>query len=320
MTTKLGIIMDPIDTLHYKKDSSLAMLWAAQDRGWDLFYMEQSDLYIEDGVAKANMSSLSVYRDPDNYYSLGEKESVALASLDIILMRKDPPFDQEYIYSTYILEAAEKEGVLVVNRPQALRDCNEKVFATHFPEFCPPHLVTADAATIRGFLAKYKDIILKPLDGMGGTSIFRVTTGDPNIGVIIETLTEYGVKTIMAQQFIPEITQGDKRILMVDGEPIPYCLARIPAKGETRGNLAAGGKGVAQPLSPQDFKIARAIGPELLARGILFAGLDVIGNFLTEINVTSPTCIREIDQTFDTDIAGDLMAALSLKLNARDDR
>jgi len=320
MTTKLGIIMDPIESLSYKKDSSLAMLWAAQDRGWELYYMEQNDLYIEDGVAKANMAPLSVFRDPDDYYSLGEKEAQVLASLDVILMRKDPPFDQEYIYSTYILEAAERAGALVVNRPQALRDCNEKVFATHFPMYSPPHLVTADASTIRRFLGTYKDIILKPLDGMGGTAIFRVTEQDPNIGVIIETLTEYGTKTIMAQKFIPEITQGDKRILMVDGEPVPYCLARIPAKGETRGNLAAGGRGVAQPLSARDFEIARAVGPALVARGILFAGLDIIGDFMTEINVTSPTCIREIDQTYATDIAGDLMAALATKLSARDDR
>ncbi len=320
MTIKLGIIMDPIASINYKKDSSLAMLWAAQDRGWTLYYMEQSDLFIEDGIAKANMSQLRVYRDPDNFYNLDESESLVLSSLDIILMRKDPPFDQEYIYSTYILEIAERTGVIVVNRPQTLRDCNEKVFATLFPELTPQHVVTASDKTIRRFIAHHKDVILKPLDGMGGTSIFRVTAEDPNIGVIIETLTQYGKSTIMAQKFIPEITLGDKRVLMIDGVAVPFSLARIPAKGETRGNLAAGGKGVAQPLSERDWEIAHRVGPELVARGILFAGLDIIGDYLTEINITSPTCIREIDNAYHTDIAGDLMESLALKLKERVDR
>ena len=320
MTTKLGIIMDPIASINYKKDSSLAMLWAAQDRGWSLYYMEQSDLYIEDGIAKANMSRLNVYRDPDHFYDMDEAESLPLSSLDIILMRKDPPFDQEYIYTTYILEVAERQGVLVSNRPQSLRDCNEKIFATHFPELSPAHVVTANDKTLRRFIAQHSDVILKPLDGMGGTSIFRVTSEDPNIGVIIETLTNYGKSTIMAQKFIPEITKGDKRVLVVDGIPVPFCLARIPAKGETRGNLAAGGTGVAQPLSVRDWEIAHQVGPELVARGILFAGLDIIGDYLTEINITSPTCIREIDNAFHTDIASDYMESLALKLSERIDR
>jgi len=230
-------------------------------------------------------------------------------------MRKDPPFDTEFIYATYMLERAEEEGVLIVNKPQSLRDANEKLFTAWFSEFTPDTIVTRDAKRIRAFHQLKQDIILKPLDGMGGTSIFRVKKDDPNVGVIIETLTSYGQQYAMAQAFIPEITQGDKRILVVDGEPVPYALARIPMKGETRGNLAAGGSGVAQPLSESDWKIARAIGPELKKRGLIFVGLDVIGDKLTEINVTSPTCIKEIEAAFDVSITGMLMDAIEARIS-----
>ena len=230
-------------------------------------------------------------------------------------MRKDPPFDGEFIYSTYILELAEQAGVLIANKPQSLRDCNEKVFATHFPELMSPTMVTRSADLLRHFHQQHKDVIFKPLDGMGGSSIFRLRQDDPNVSVIIETLTNHGRQQIMAQKFIPDITEGDKRILMIDGEPVPYCLARIPAKGETRGNLAAGGRGETRPLSDNDFAIARQIGPELKKRGLYFVGLDVIGSCLTEINVTSPTCVREISRDSGIDIASQLISTLLAKLD-----
>lgn len=291
---KLGIVMDPISEINIKKDSSFAMLMAAQERGYQLFYMEMADLAIVNGVAMGNMRPLKVMNDANHWFELGEAKDTPLSELNVVLMRKDPPFDTEYIYATYMLERAEEQGVLIVNKPQSLRDANEKLFTAWFSEFTPETIVTRDANRIRAFHQAKGDIILKPLDGMGGTSIFRVKQDDPNLGVIIETLTQYGNQYAMAQAFIPEITKGDKRILVVDGEPVPYALARIPKKGETRGNLAAGGSGVAQPLSDSDWKIARAIGPELKKRGLIFVGLDVIGDKLTEINVTSPTCIREI--------------------------
>jgi glutathione synthase len=317
MTIKLGVVMDPIDRLNYKKDSTLAMLWAAQARDWQLYYMEQPDLYLEQGVARARMAHLTVFHDPDAWHALGEFEHRDLAELDVILMRKDPPFDNEYVYTTYILEAAERLGTLVVNRCQSLRDCNEKVFATQFPQCCPPVLVTADNDRLKAFHLQHEDVIFKPLDGMGGSSIFRVKPGDPNLNVILETLTEFGERTIMAQRFIPEIVEGDKRILMIRGKPVPYCLARVPLSGETRGNLAAGGAGRAQPLSERDQWIAEQVGPALVEKGLLFVGLDVIGNYLTEINVTSPTCIREIDNAYDLDIAGQLMDCISGELKHR---
>ena len=314
MTIKLGVVMDPIADIHYKKDSTLAMLWAAQARDWQLFYMEQKDLYLEQGVARARMSHLTVFHDPESWFSLDQPHDRDLAELDVILMRKDPPFDNEYIYSTYILEEAERKGTLVVNRCQSLRDCNEKVFATHFPQCCPPVLVSADQGRLKAFYQEFEDVIYKPLDGMGGTAIFRVRPGDPNLSVILEMLTEHGQKTIMAQQFIPEISEGDKRLLMINGEPVPYCLARVPLVGETRGNLAAGGTGRAQPLSDRDRWIAAEVGPSLREKGMLFAGLDIIGDYLTEINVTSPTCIREIDDAHDLDIGGRLMDCIAGQL------
>jgi len=312
---KLGIVMDPISDINIKKDSSFAMLLEAQARGYQLFYMEMHDLAMVNGKAMANMRELSVKQDANQWFTLGESVDTPLAELDVILMRKDPPFDTEFIYATYMLERAEEEGVLIVNKPQSLRDANEKLFTAWFSEFTPDTIVTRDAKRIRAFHQLKQDIILKPLDGMGGTSIFRVKKDDPNVGVIIETLTSYGQQYAMAQAFIPEITQGDKRILVVDGEPVPYALARIPMKGETRGNLAAGGSGVAQPLSESDWKIARAIGPELKKRGLIFVGLDVIGDKLTEINVTSPTCIKEIEAAFDVSITGMLMDAIEARIS-----
>lgn len=292
----------------------MAMLWAASDRGWQLSYMRQQDLYQSGGEPRARVRPLEVFRDTDDYYQLGEAEDINLGELDVILMRKDPPFDNEFIYSTYILEAAERLGTLVVNKPQSLRDCNEKMFATQFPECCPPLVVSRDNEILRDFHRQHKDVIFKPLDGMGGTSIFRVKENDPNLGVILETLTDFGGQSIMAQRFLSDITKGDKRILLVDGEPVDYCLARIPSQGETRGNLAAGGTGRAQPITERDRWIANQVGPTLREKGLLFVGIDVIGDYLTEINVTSPTCVREIDNAYDLDIGGSLMDVISRKL------
>ncbi|RRJ82714.1 glutathione synthase [Aestuariirhabdus litorea] len=311
MSVQLGIVMDPIDQIHFKKDSSLAMLLAAQQRGWTLHYMEQKDLFQQAGEACGMMRPLSVAADPHNWFSLGDAQPRPLAELDVILMRKDPPFDNEFIYSTYLLEQAEQQGTLVVNRPQSLRDCNEKLFATLFPDCTPPTLVARRADLLKAFAATHEDVIYKPLDGMGGSSVFRVTKGDPNLSVILETLTQHGRSQIMAQRYIPEILDGDKRILLINGEPIPYCLARIPASGETRGNLAAGGRGVGRPLSERDWEIARRVGPTLREKGLLFVGIDVIGDYLTEINVTSPTCIRELDDQFGLDIGGQLMDTIA---------
>lgn len=317
MPIRLGVIMDPIETINSKKDSSLAMLWAANDRGWQLDYMRQEDLYLDGGQPMASTRNLEVFKDLNNFYTLGETSTTSLAEFDVLLMRKDPPFDNEYIYSTYILEAAERLGTLIVNKPQSLRDHNEKIFATQFADCCPPLLVSRDTARLRAFHQQHKDVIFKPLDGMGGASIFRAKEDDPNVGVILETLTQHGSQTIMAQRYIPEIKDGDKRILMINGDPIPYSLARIPAKGETRGNLAAGGSGRPQPLSDRDREIAERVGPSLRERGLIFVGLDIIGDYLTEINVTSPTCIREIDAVYNTDIAGRLMNEIELLLNQR---
>ncbi|MDF3868683.1 glutathione synthase [Pseudomonas denitrificans (nom. rej.)] len=317
MSVRLGIVMDPIAQISFKKDSSLAMLLAAQARGWQLFYMEQQDLYQKENVARGRMRPLKVFYDPAHWFELEDEVDQPLSDLDVILMRKDPPFDNEFVYSTYLLEQAETAGTLVVNRPQSLRDCNEKYFATLFPQCAPPTVVSRRSDILREFAAEHRDIILKPLDGMGGSMIFRHREGDPNLSVILETLTRHGQEQVMAQRYLPAIKDGDKRILMIDGEPVEYCLARIPAQGETRGNLAAGGRGVAQPLTERDRWIAAQVGPELRKRGLLFVGLDVIGENLTEINVTSPTCIREIDAAYDTRIGERLMAVIDEKLKAR---
>lgn len=310
----LGVVMDNIAHIHFKKDTTLAMLQAAQRAGFELFYMELSDLSIIQGIAHGNMAPLEVFNDSNQWFKRGESELRPLETLDVILMRKDPPFDSQYIYATYVLEAAESKGCLVVNKPQSLRDCNEKVFATQFSQCCPPVTVARDQRQLRAFHKEHGDVIYKPLDGMGGSGIFRCKPDDPNVSVIIETLTNQGREFIMAQRFIPEITQGDKRILVVDGKAVPYCLARIPADGETRGNLAAGGRGVAQPISDRDRWIVEQVAPTLVEKGLMFVGLDIIGDYLTEINVTSPTCVREIDAAYDTDIGGDLMKAIIRKL------
>lgn len=304
--------MDPIASIQYKKDTTLALLWAASDRGWQLFYMTQEGLAIRDGIPTGIAQELGVYRNPNRWFDFKTPpEERPLADFDAILMRKDPPFDMNYIYSTYVLEAARDAGVLVINDPASLRDCNEKIFATQFPQCCPPTLVSANAGQLSAFAAQYGDIVLKPLDGMGGQGVFRVLRGDLNLGVIIETLSQHGRRPIMAQVFIPEIDRGDKRILMVNGEPVPYCLARIPRAGESRGNLAAGGRGEVQPLSARDHWIASEVGPELRRRDLLFVGLDVIGDYLTEINVTSPTCLREIEDAQSSGIADKLMDVIS---------
>lgn len=279
--------------------------------------MEQSDLSLDQGLARATVRRLSVEDNPESWFEVGSPQDIALSDLDVVLMRKDPPFDMDFIYSTYILEAAQREGTLVVNDPRSLRDCNEKLFATQFPQCCPPLIVAASAARLKAFHAEHGDVILKPLDGMGGASIFRVKAGDPNLSVIIETLTNHGRQQIMAQKFLPEIVDGDKRILMVDGVPAEYGLARIPMSGETRGNLAAGGSGVAMPLTDRERWICSQVAPVLREKGLLFVGLDVIGDYLTEINVTSPTCVRELDRAHQLDIAGDLMEAIASKLAAR---
>lgn len=300
---KLGVVMDPIARINIKKDTTFAMLLAAQRRHWSLHYMEQGDLFLRDGRTFAQTQTLSVQDSAEHWFDLGAAETTALDTLDIILLRKDPPFDTEYLYTTQLLERVAMAGVQVINKPQALRDCNEKLFASWFPQCTPPTLVTCNAQALRAFIAEHGDTIFKPLHGMGGASVFRLRSGDPNINVVIETLTQHGTRLIMAQRFIPEISAGDKRILMIDGEPVPYALARIPAAGETRGNLAAGGRGVGVPLSARDRWICAEVGPELRARGLLFVGLDVIGDYLTEINVTSPTCARELDALYGLNIA-----------------
>jgi len=306
--------MDPIESINPKKDSTLAMMRAADKKGWKMFYMEQKDIFTRNGKAYGLVQELTLCENKQDWYQLSEKFKITLAELHVIMMRKDPPFDNEYIYSTYILELAENQGSLIVNKPQSLRDANEKLYTALFPQCCPETLVTRSETLFREFLAEHKDIIFKPLDGMGGTSIFRVRHDDPNIGVIIETLTDYGQQLAMAQKFIPEITEGDKRILVINGKPVPFALARIPAKGETRGNLAAGGRGVSVPLSEKDYWIVEQVAATLVKKGLIFVGLDVIGDYLTEINVTSPTCIQELDMANDLDIAGQLMDCIETKL------
>jgi glutathione synthase len=313
----LGVVMDPIGHIKPYKDTTLAMLLAAQARGWRLSYMEQPDLYLVQGEARARCRELKVRDDTKDWFELGQESDTSLAgTLDAILMRKDPPFDMEYVYTTYILERAETAGVKVVNRPQALRDANEKAFTAWFPQCCPPTLINSDMARIRTFLKEHKKIVVKPLEGMGGTMIFVLEEGDANTSVILETLTHYGTRLAVAQKYLPEIKQGDKRILLIDGEPVPYALARVPAPGESRGNLAAGGKGVGVALSERDRWIAAQVGPTLREKGLMFVGLDVIGDWLTEINVTSPTCVRELDAIYKLDIAGQLMDKLAAKFGA----
>ncbi|MCK5477647.1 MAG: glutathione synthase [Methylococcales bacterium] len=307
MTIKLGMVMDSIDHINIKKDTSFAMLLEAQSRNWELHYMELNDLYLSNGTPNARTRTLCVQRDNNNWYQFIKEQDIPLHQLDTIIMRKDPPFNQEYIYATYLLEQAERLGTYVVNKPQSLRDANEKLFTAWFPQCCADTLVAREPERFKNFLLKHKEIILKPLDGMGGTSIFHIRENDPNLSVILEMMTEYSTRYIMAQRYLPEIKDGDKRILLVNGEPIPYALARIPAKGETRGNLAAGGSAEGRKLTERDLWIANQVGPTLKEKGLVFAGIDVIGDYLTEINVTSPTCVQELDKQFGLNISGQLM-------------
>lgn len=311
---KLAVVMDPITAIQVHKDTTLAILLAAKKRGWQLYYLEPRDLFLAGETAMGRVQRLNVFDDVDCWHHLDDSKQMPLAELDVILMRKDPPFDNQYIYCTYILETAQQQGCLVVNDPQSLRDCNEKIFATQFPQCLPPLIVSSDPTCLKEFYKEHQDVIFKPLDGMGGASVFRCQPNEPNLSVILEVLTQYGRQFIMGQRYIPEITQGDKRILVVDGKAIPYVLARIPAHGETRANLAAGGSGHPQPLSENDQWIVDQVTPTLLAKKLLFVGLDVIGNYLTEINVTSPTCAREIDRAYDTDIGGRLLLAIEERL------
>ncbi|MGB0323451.1 MAG: glutathione synthase [Luminiphilus sp.] len=315
MALRIGVLMDPIATINTKKDTTLGLLRAASAAGHQLTYLEQADLTVRNGETMASLRSLTVYDDDTAWYAMGERYDASLSTLDVVLMRKDPPFDMEFFYTTQLLEDAERRGTLIVNRCASLRDCNEKLFATQFPECCPPLLVSRDPTALKAFHAEHGDVIFKPLDGMGGQSIFRVKENDPNLNVILETLTDNGGVTIMAQQYLPAIKDGDKRVLMINGEAVPFCLARLPMAGENRGNLAAGGSGIVQPLSDRDRWIAEKVGPTLREKGLLFVGLDIIGDYLTEINVTSPTCMREIDRAKNTQIAEQLIACIEREVS-----
>lgn len=310
----VAVLMDPIDQINTLKDSSFAMMLEAQRREHTVLYFEQRHLYQLDSISRAKVRPVKLKDSTSDWFELGEFSDIALHDIDVVLMRKDPPFDLEYIYTTHLLEQAERQGTLVINRCAALRDHSEKLATALYPELCPPSLTSRAMQDFVGFLEKHQDIIIKPLDGMGGASIFRITANDPNKYVILETLTNHNSQYAIAQRFIPEITQGDKRILVIDGEAIPYALARIPKKGENRGNLAAGGSGVGVELSDNDFKIVETVAPLLRSQGIMFAGLDVIGDYLTEINITSPTCIRELDKLYDLNISAQLFDRIEQKL------
>ena len=319
--TRLGVVMDPIGDIKYAKDSTLAMLLAAQTRGFELTYLEQRDLSLRDGVAFGQARPLTVRADSQNWFTLGEPRLLRLGDLDCLLMRKDPPFDTEYIYTTYVLERAEEQGALVVNRPQGLRDMNEKVYTAWFPQCCAPTLITRSMPEMEAFLREHGKIVCKPLDGMGGRSIFVLERQDKNMNVVFETLTGYGERFAIVQRYIPDIVDsGDSRVLLIDGEPVPHALARIPTANDNRGNLAAGARGVGRALNDRDRWLAQQIGPALAAKGMLFVGLDVIGGYVTEINVTSPTGIRELDKQFGTQIGDLLMEAIERRLRARAER
>lgn len=309
--------MDPVGDINIRKDSTFAMMLEAQRRGYELRYMEPGDLWVKGGEPRASWRPITVRDDADDWFELGAAADEPLADLDVLLMRRDPPFDMDYVQLTYALELAEAAGVLVVNRPQALRDANEKFFITHFPQCCAPFAIARQARRLRAFAEANGPCVVKPLDGMGGESIFQLNPGDPNFKVILETITANDRDLVMVQQYIPEITEGDKRILLVDGEPVPYALARLPGAGDFRGNLAKGGSGKGVPLSERDRWICAEVAPTLRDMGILFAGLDVIGDWLTEINVTSPTCIRELDAEYGLNIAGQLFEAIEARLGGR---
>ena len=311
---KIGIIMDPIGSITPYKDSSLAMLLEAERRGAEIHYFEQKDVRLLSGTAMGQSTLLQVRDDNDDWYTLGDRQDVALGDLDAILMRKDPPFDMEYVYTTYILDRAAQQGALIVNAPQSLRDMNEKAYTAWFPELTPRTLITRSMDDMKAFLEEHDHVVAKPLDGMGGRSIFVIRKGDKNANVVFETLTDYGKQFAMAQVYIPEITAGDKRILLIEGEPVPYALARIPSDEDNRGNMVAGAVAVGQAMSARDHEICEAVGPVLREAGVLFAGIDVIGDYLTEVNVTSPTGIRELDKQFDLNIAGLMFDAIERKL------
>lgn len=314
MNIQLGVIMDPITAIHVEKDSTFAMLLEAQRRKWSIFYMEQKDLILKQGNVWARMHELRVQDDKSHWYEFGKEKIQEVGKLDVVLMRKDPPVNTEYLYATQLLDLVEKAGALVVNKPQSLRDFNEKLFISWFPDCCPPTLVTTNANNLHEFLAKHEDIICKTLNLMAGQMVFRLQKSDPNINVIIETLSSYGTKFVMAQRYLPEIAQGDKRILLIDGEPVPYALARIAKKGETRANLAAGGHGTGVALSERDRWLCEQIAPVLREKGLLFVGMDVIGDYITEINITSPTCIRELDKQYGINISAQLLDCITHKL------
>ncbi len=311
---KLGIVMDAIESIKPHKDSSFAMLLEAQKRGWEIHYIQLADIYMDNSVSYADCQILQVQDNSTDYFTRLEARRIRLDELDVILMRKDPPFNLEYIYATYLLEQAEQNGTLVVNKPQSLRDCNEKLFTYEFPQCCAPFRVARHTDRLLEFLHEHADIIIKPLDSMGGQSIFRIRRGDPNTNAIIESVSQHGERQVMVQKFIPDIIAGDKRILLIDGQAVPYALARIPKEGENRGNLAVGATSRGQPLSERDYWICEQIAPALRARGLLFVGIDVIGDYLTEINITSPTCIRELDAEFGLNISADLFSCIEQQL------
>jgi glutathione synthase len=313
---QLGVIMDPIGTIHPEKDTTLALLQEADRHGFALYYMTLDSLFLQYGIAWGNCSLLQLHDDKNHWYTLSAPVKRPLDQFDILLMRKDPPVNLEYIYATYILEHAESNGVLVVNKPQSLRDANEKLFATWFPQCMPPTLVSSSKTILKNFVEEHDCVVFKPLDSMGGHNVFKCTVGDPNLTMIIDFLTQKESLYIMAQRFIPEITDGDKRILLIDGEPIPYGLARIPATNEFRGNLAAGGRGEGRDLTERDWWICRQIGPTLREKGLTFVGIDIIGDYLTEINVTSPTCVKELEKAFEINIATQILDCMMEKLDA----
>jgi glutathione synthase len=311
---KIAFVVDPLDSFKIHKDTTFAIMREAASRGHALHAMEQQDLFWHDNVVFGYARRIELTGEKPQWYRIDNPVRMALKDFDAVLMRKDPPFDMEYVYSTYLLELAEAQGARVFNRPRAIRDWNEKMGVARFPQFAPPTLVARGESFIREFLAEHRDVILKPLDGMGGASVFRVSENDPNVSVIIETLTDHGARTIMAQRFIPEIRDGDKRVLLIGGKPVPYALARVPKPGETRGNLAAGATGIARELTQRDRQIATAMGPVLQKEGLLLVGLDVIGDYLTEVNVTSPTCFQEITEQSNFNVAGMFVDALDRAL------
>ena len=307
---KLGVVMDPIESINFKKDSTLAMMLEAQAREHQLFYITPNSLFLNESGAHALATTITVKNDSSGWFEFNEENQLKLSELDVILMRQDPPFNSNFIYNTYVLESAEREGVLVVNKPASLRDCNEKVFATEFPECCTPFLVTSKASLLKSFIEDHKDTVIKPLDGMGGSSIFRLRNTDPNLNVILETITDSFMTKVMIQTFIPEIRDGDKRILLVNGIPMNAAVARVPAQGELRGNLAAGASAVARSLTEKDLWICEQVGPKLKDLGLVLVGLDIIGEYLTEINVTSPTCFREYESLCDINVALSFLDAI----------